>query len=81
MRSVASLTQKKSKNNTKRILSFIKWVLTLLVTIITCLVLIDVAAAERGYAGALGGEFFLMPIPGYLTYKLFDFLFDGINEL
>ena len=79
MRSVTSLSQKKAINNTKEAFAFVKWLFTIATAIISVIVFIQLAAAERGYAGAIGGEIFIMPIPPYLMYKFFDLLSKNIK--
>ena len=43
---------------------------SLLATCVVNIILIEVAAWERGYAGAYGGEWFLIIVAWFLTFYL-----------
>lgn len=80
MSSVAKITKKKSRIFIRAMAMASKIMAATSVAACVYMLLAPLAAAERGYTGAIGGEGALTLIAFWLVYKLFTYVFENISE-
>lgn len=79
MRSVVNVPEKKSKNFVKALAAGTKVLASVAVAISVYSFLAPLAAAERGYTGAIGGEGILVILAFCGAYKLFGYVFENLE--
>lgn len=79
MRSVVNESKKKSKIFIKPLVFASKVLGSIAVAISTYQFFAPIAAAERGYTGAIGGEGILVILAFVGAYKLFSYVFENID--
>lgn len=79
MRSAVNELKKKSKIFIKLLAIVSKVFVSIVVAISTYQFFEPIAAAERGYKGAIGGEGILVILAFVGTYKLFSYVFKNID--
>ena len=80
MRLAVKSKEKKSKFLVKALVTVAKFLSSIAMSIIVCQFLVPLAAAERGYAGAFGGEWILIIAAFFVSYEVFTYAFDSITE-
>ena len=80
MRLVVKSREKKTNIFVKVLVVAAKILGSTAMAIIVYKFLAPLAAAERGYAGAVGGELILTVAAFCAVYKVFDFAFDSMSD-